>query len=82
MPGNTPAFFFLYEKKNFMASKERKGGLLKNEDVEQELERTGAQKQEGQTYRGGQATGDKVVREKGTEVQQEDGAGKPDEDAP
>lgn len=57
-----------------MARKEHKGGLLKNEEVERELERTGAQKQEGQTYRGSQDTGDQVVREKGTEVQQQDGA--------
>jgi len=53
-----------------MAKKENKGGVLTNEQVEQELERSG---QQGQERKGMQDTGDQIVRQVGTEVQQRDG---------
>lgn len=68
------ALFFHIASIKIMASKERKGGLLKNQDIERELERTGANNNEGQAYRGSQDNGDQKVRELGTEVQQRDGA--------
>ena len=55
-----------------MARKENKGGLLTNEQVERELQRTGGEEKGGRGYRGIQDTGDSTVRELGTEVQQED----------
>ncbi|RPD50652.1 hypothetical protein [Paracnuella aquatica] len=58
-----------------MASKENKGGMLRNEDIERELERTGANDLKGGQLRGAQDTGDDVVREQGTPVQRQDGAG-------
>ena len=57
-----------------MNKKERAGGELTNKEVEEDLQRQGADR-EGQGYRGSQDTGDDVVREKGTQTQQEDGAG-------
>lgn len=57
-----------------MARKEHKGGILTNKQIEEELERTGNQPG-SQPYRGSQDNGDEVVRERGTEVQREDGAG-------
>ncbi|ANE51346.1 hypothetical protein [Flavisolibacter tropicus] len=56
-----------------MAKKENKGGLLSNEQVEQEVQRTGSDDKGGSGYRGSQDTGDTKVRESGTEVQQQDG---------
>lgn len=56
-----------------MARKENKGGQLTNEQVEQELQRTGGNEKSGRGYRGTQDTGDTTVRELGTQVQQEDG---------
>jgi hypothetical protein len=56
-----------------MAKKENKGGLLSNEQVEQEIKRTGGDDKSGRGYRGTQDTGDTKVRELGTEVQKEDG---------
>jgi len=67
--------FLAISLKKVMASKERKGGLLRNEDVERELERTGKNEQDARGYRGTQDTGDDGVRERGTEVQQQDGIG-------
>jgi hypothetical protein len=66
-----------------MASKERKGGVLHNDEIEKELERTGANQPTNNSYRGTQDTGDEVVRDKGTKVQQQDGVGpaeSPDEE--
>jgi hypothetical protein len=54
-----------------MTNKENKGGFLSNEQVEQDNKVKG--KQEA-AYTGAQDTGDKVVRQKGNEVQQRDGA--------
>ena len=53
-----------------MAHKENKGGILTNEQLEQDLKAKG--KQDG-TYVGMQDTGDRGVRHRGTEVQQRDG---------
>ncbi len=56
-----------------MTRKENKGGLLTNEQVEKELQRTGGDDKGGRGYRGTQDTGDSTVRDLGTEVQREDG---------
>lgn len=53
-----------------MDRKENKGGILTNEDVEQDNPVKG--KTEG-GYRGVQDTGDNGVRQKGNDVQQRDG---------
>jgi hypothetical protein len=53
-----------------MAHKENKGGILTNEEVEQDLEVKG---QQAGTYTGSQDTGDKNVRQTGTDVQKADG---------
>lgn len=53
-----------------MAEKENKGGILTNAQIEEDNKAKG--KQEG-AYQGVQDTGDKVVRQKGTAVQQRDG---------
>ncbi|HEX8313459.1 MAG TPA: hypothetical protein VF609_00620 [Flavisolibacter sp.] len=53
-----------------MAGKENKGGILTNSEVEQDNKVKG--KQEG-AYHGSQDTGDKVVRQRGNDVQQRDG---------
>ena len=55
-----------------MAEKENRGGNLSNQQVEEDNRVKG--KSEGaRTYIGSQDTGDSVVRERGTEVQQQDG---------
>ena len=56
-----------------MNKKENKGGILSNEQVEQELQRTGANDKDARGYRGMQDTGDQTVRDLGTDVQQQDG---------
>ena len=53
-----------------MARKEIKGGMLTNEQVEQDNKVKG--KNEG-AYAGVQDTGDRGVRQHGTDVQQRDG---------
>jgi len=53
-----------------MATKENKGGILRNEQVENDLKAKG--KIEG-PYEGAQDTGDKIVRQRGTAVQKRDG---------
>jgi hypothetical protein len=53
-----------------MAQKENKGGILTNAQIEEDNKVKG--KQEG-AYEGSQDTGDKVVRQRGTDVQQRDG---------
>ena len=54
-----------------MANKENKGGVLKNDQVEQDLKARG--KEENKSYTGSQDTGDKDVRQTGTAVQRADG---------
>jgi hypothetical protein len=66
-------FFHLQYEKVIMAKKENKGGLLSNEQIEKELERTGANEKGDGGYRGMQDTGEDIVRELGTPVQQSDG---------
>lgn len=56
-----------------MASKENKGGILTNEQVEQDLKAKGRTSEENEAYRGSQDTGDKVVRHLGNDVQRADG---------
>ena len=58
-----------------MNKKENKGGILTNEQIEQDL-KVKASDTDG--YRGMQDTGDQVLREKGSEVQKNDGL--PDEE--
>ena len=55
-----------------MASKENKGGLLSNEQVEKDIQVKGKNDQEG-GYVGMQDTGDDGIRSLGSEVQQRDG---------
>lgn len=56
-----------------MAKKEKRGGILHNEDVEKELRTRGGGEKEGSSYRGSQDTGDDTVRGLGTPVQRNDG---------
>lgn len=56
-----------------MASKENKGGLLSNRQVEEDNKVKGKSTEQGQ-YQGMQDTGDQGKRELGTPVQRQDGA--------
>ena len=56
-----------------MAAKENKGGILNNEQIEQDLKAKGKAGEGTEGYIGSQDTGDKSVRQPGTEVQQADG---------
>lgn len=53
-----------------MATKENKGGFLRNEQVEQDLKAKGKNES---AYEGSQDTGDKILRQAGNNVQQRDG---------
>ena len=55
-----------------MASKENKGGILSNEQVERDNQVKGKHTENGQ-YQGAQDTGDKDIRSMGTDVQRRDG---------
>lgn len=55
-----------------MASKENKGGVLTNKQVENDNKVKGKNWNNGQ-LEGAQDTGDKVLRSEGNEVQREDG---------
>lgn len=55
-----------------MSRKENKGGLLSNEQIEQDLKAKG-KTENVNGYRGAQDTGDDGVRQFGTEVQKRDG---------
>jgi hypothetical protein len=59
--------------KYFMAKKENKGGVLKNDQVEQDLKAKEKTSGNGEAYTGSQDTGDKGVRQTGNEVQRRDG---------
>lgn len=50
--------------------KENKGGILRNEQVEQDLK---AKDKSESAYEGAQDTGDKIVRHTGNDVQRRDG---------
>lgn len=56
-----------------MANKENKGGILSNEQVEQDLQANGRTPQENDAYRGVQDTGDKEAGHLGNAVTQNDG---------
>lgn len=56
-----------------MASKENKGGVLKNDQVEQDLRAKGKGSGDSESYTGSQDNGDREVRHLGNEVQQRDG---------
>jgi hypothetical protein len=56
-----------------MTSKENKGGVLKNDQIEQDLKAKGKASEDSETYIGSQDTGDREVRHLGTNVQKRDG---------
>lgn len=56
-----------------MTQKENRGGILTNEQVEEDLKAKGADTP-ATGYRGSQDTGDAGKRDLGTEVQRRDGA--------
>ena len=56
-----------------MAKKENKGGILKNDQIEQDLKAKGRTPDNTDAYSGSQDTGDKGVRQMGDAVQQRDG---------
>ncbi len=56
-----------------MAQKENKGGVLRNEQIEQDNKVKGKTDPNERGYAGTQDTGDHVVRPMGTEVQRNDG---------
>lgn len=53
-----------------MATKENKGGFLRNGQVEEDLKAKGTSES---AYEGAQDTGDKMVRQTGNDVQRRDG---------
>lgn len=55
-----------------MAKKENKGGILSNEQIEEDLRAKGRTGQRD-SYSGAQDNGDRMVRATGNEVQQRDG---------
>lgn len=63
-----------------MATKENKGGILTNEQVEQDLKVKQRAEPGSGTYRGSQDNGETTVRHLGTDVQQADGRPKEPED--
>ena len=56
-----------------MAHKENKGGTLKNDQIEKDLQAHGKNAEQEDAYKGSQDTGDETVRQMGNEVQQADG---------
>lgn len=56
-----------------MAKKENKGGILKNEQVEQDLKAKGKAPEGTDSYSGSQDTGDKEIRNTSNDVQKKDG---------
>ena len=58
-----------------MAKKENKGGILTNQQIEQDLKAKGASVPKG-GYKGTQDTGADIVPEQGNEVQKTGGADK------
>jgi hypothetical protein len=56
-----------------MAEKENKGGMLTNDQVEQDLKVKGKAAEDSEAYIGSQDTGDKRVRHLGNDVQKADG---------
>jgi hypothetical protein len=62
-----------------MAKKENKGGVLSNEQIEQDNKVKGKTDEKGRSYVGSQDTGDDIVRPLGNEVQRNDGVSQDDE---
>ncbi|RYZ20927.1 MAG: hypothetical protein EOO16_14900 [Chitinophagaceae bacterium] len=56
-----------------MNPKENKGGVLRNDQVEQDLAAHGNQQQNDHPFHGSQDTGDFMPRQQGSETQQRDG---------
>ena len=56
-----------------MASKENKGGVLQNDQVEQDLKAKGKASEGNESYAGSQDNGDREVRYLGNDVQKRDG---------
>lgn len=56
-----------------MAAKENKGGILTNEQIENDNRAKGKADKKGSTYVGSQDTGDNIVRQLGNAVQRKDG---------
>lgn len=56
-----------------MSKKENKGGILNNDQVEQDLKAKGRTTENGDSYSGSQDTGDKGVRHLRNDVQRRDG---------
>ncbi|WP_345257217.1 hypothetical protein [Flaviaesturariibacter amylovorans] len=56
-----------------MNKKENKGGFLSNEQLEQDQRVHGNGSTDTHPYHGSQDTGDRSLRDRGTEVQQRDG---------
>ncbi|NTS39927.1 hypothetical protein HRG84_03340 [Flavisolibacter sp. BT320] len=56
-----------------MDRKENKGGMLTNEELEQDLKAKGRESNSNNPYSGAQDTGEKTVRHMGTDVQKRDG---------
>ncbi|RYZ48701.1 MAG: hypothetical protein EOO14_21760 [Chitinophagaceae bacterium] len=62
-----------------MDRKENKGGILTNEELEQDLKAKGRETGSNHPYSGAQDTGERTVRHMGTDVQKADGR-PPDEE--
>ncbi len=62
-----------------MAGKENKGGVLKNDQIEQDHKAKGKAGEGSEAYIGSQDTGDKEVRHLGNDVQRADGRPKDEE---
>jgi hypothetical protein len=56
-----------------MTEKENKGGVLRNDQVEQDLKAKGVPENQTHPFRGSQDTGDFMPRQEGSETQQRDG---------
>ena len=64
-----------------MTEKENKGGVLKNEQVEQDLKVKGHTNEEETGHAGLQDTGDSTLRQIGTDVQRNEGLDPKDDGA-
>ncbi|HVK96418.1 MAG TPA: hypothetical protein VM368_01315 [Flavisolibacter sp.] len=62
-----------------MDKKEKKGGILTNKDVEEDLKAKN-KAEDGNRYIGSQDTGDNTIRQMGNDVQKNDGIGDDDHD--
>ena len=65
-----------------MERKENKGGRLKNEQIEKDLQAKGKASEKTDAYSGSQDTGDKIARQMGNKVQKADGYDEAEHQAP